>query len=143
MKKLKTMSKLSFLLVSALILVMSFASCDKDSDSSSASIEGKWLFSKTSIDGGVEEDFPNIPGCTKDNLDFRAGGIYAETHYFPEDNCNFETSQGNWVKSGNKITVTDKFDVTAEITIVSLTSTTLKLSAVFEGVTNSATLTRN
>jgi hypothetical protein len=141
MKKLKTISKLSFLLVSVLILVMSFASCDKDSDSSSDSIEGKWFFSKTSIDG-VEEDYPNIPGCTKDNLDFRVGGIYADTYYFPEDNCNFETSQGNWVKSGNKITVTDEFDVT-EYTIVSLTSTTLKLSVVFDGVTYSAALTRN
>lgn len=142
MKKLKTMSKLSFLLVSVLILVMSFASCDKDSDSSSDSIEGKWFFSKTSIDG-VEEDYPNIPGCTKDNLDYRAGGVYVETYFFPEDNCNFETSQGNWVKSGNIITETDEFGGVIKYTIVSLTSTTLKLSVVSDGVTYSAALTRN
>ena len=86
MKILKTMSKLSLLLVSALILVMSFSSCDKDSettpvteekpDTSKYSLVGVWK-TTSAVLNGVEKIGGANPVDSEFNYIYEEGIIYS------------------------------------------------------------------
>ena len=135
------MKKAIIFFVFTLVLGMSFPSCSSSDDpSNSASIVGKWNFSKMSaVVNGVpspEMDYDgNESGCPKDYLEFKSGGVYNEADY-DGSSCILDIYAGTWVQNGNTITITEGTDViTAEI--VSITSTVLKLKAseVDNGVT--------
>jgi len=128
-----SMKKTIMFFVFTLGLVMFFPSCSSDDDSSnSASVVGKWNFSKMStVINGVaspEMDYDgNETGCAKDFLEFKSGGIYTETDYFGSA-CELDSSTGTWIQSGSTITITEGPDViTAQV--ISVTSSVLKVKA--------------
>jgi hypothetical protein len=125
--------KVIILFVSALVLGMTFASCSNDDDSPApASVEGKWNFSKMSetVNGvtSSEEDYDgNEPGCVKDYIEFKAGGVFNESDYFDlGSGCELDLTIGTWSKSGNIITITLEGVVTS-VEVVSVSSSVLKV----------------
>lgn len=127
------MKKAIIFFVFTLVLGMIFPSCsNNDDDSNSASILGKWNFSKMSaVVNGVtspEIDYDgNESGCPKDYLEFKSGGVYNEGDY-DSSACVLGIYAGTWVQTGNTLTITEGTDViSAEI--VSVTSSMLKLKA--------------
>src|SRR5688572_27208136 len=136
------MKKVSILFVSALALGMTFTSCNKDDDNAAAtpSLEGKWNFNKMSVthDGvtSPEMDYEdNMPGCSKDFIELKAGGIYNEGDYV-DDACTLEQYTGTWAKNNNTVSVNTDGE-TDEFEIVSVTNTDLKVKSTFteEGMT--------
>lgn len=79
--------------------------------------------------------YEHAAGCEKDYLEFLGGGVLNDVSYFNNgESCEEFSDQGTWSKSGNTLTVTyDGESFTA--TIVTLDSTTLKISITedFEG----------
>jgi len=127
------MKKLIVLIVFALVSGMNFTSCSSDDDSTpSASIVGKWNYSKMStIVNGVpspEIDWEgNEPGCPKDYVEFKTGGVLNEGDYLGS-NCELNTFVGTWSQNGNNITITEgPISLSAEI--ISVTSSSLKFKA--------------
>jgi hypothetical protein len=137
------MKKLSVLFVAIMALGMSFTSCSKDDDeTTSASIEGKWNYSKvqTTLAGQAipEQDYPSTPGCSKDYLEFKADGV-ANLGYYEDSACKLDLETTKWTKDGNKLTI-----VSDEVyEIVSITNTILKIKYTYSegGVSYSVTLT--
>lgn len=134
--KLK-MKKLSILLGAALMMGMTFASCSSDDDSSSVSDEalvGKWNYSKikTSINGHAtpEVDYQdNQAGCSADYVELFANGVTTDGDYYDSD-CTLDESDGTWTRDGKVITVT-KFGTTQDFTVVSVSSSKMKLKATY------------
>jgi len=127
------MKKAIIFFVFTLVLGMVFPSCSSnDDDSNSASVVGKWNFSKMSaVINGVtspEIDYDgNESGCPKDYLEFKSGGVYNGGDY-DGSACALGISAGTWVQTGNTLTITEGTDViSAEI--ISVTSSMLKLKA--------------
>jgi hypothetical protein len=139
------MKKIIVLFVSALVIGMTFTSCSNDDDSPApapASVEGKWIFSRVSVtENGVvtiaEEDYEHTPGCIKDYIELKSGGVYNEAFYFGSD-CALDLSTGTWYKNGNIITATIEGDVSST-EVVSVSSSVLKVKSseteTVEGVT--------
>nr|WP_314895494.1 lipocalin family protein [uncultured Flavobacterium sp.] len=136
------MRKISILFVSALVLGMTFTSCSNDDNSPApapASVEGKWNFSKISetVNGvtSPEVDYDHEPGCNKDYIELKAGGVFNEVYYFGSD-CASDLNTGTWSKSGNIITIT-LGGVVASVEVVSVSSSVLKVkfSETYEGIT--------
>jgi len=135
------MKKVIILFVSALALGMAFTSCNNDDDSPAptpASVEGKWNFSKISetVNGvtSPEEDYGHEPGCNKDYIELKAGGVFNEANY-SGSNCALDLSTGTWSKSGNIITITlGGVGVSGEV--VSVSSSVLKVKFSEIGTTN-------
>ena len=127
------MKKIIILFVFTLVSVLNFTSCSNDDDSPSPatdSIVGKWNFSKlsTTIDGVTSPEFDyddNDPGCPKDFLEFKTGGVFNEGEY-SGSSCVLDSSSGTWTQSGSTITITEGTDVIT-VQLVSVTSTTLKV----------------
>ncbi|UOK42268.1 MULTISPECIES: lipocalin family protein [Flavobacterium] len=127
------MKDIYILFVSALVLGLSFASCNEDDDSSnsSAQLEGKWIFSKEgSITDGNEElwDYEgNEDGCSKDYIMVNSNGSLTDVDYDSTDSpCQMFTTNGTWTRSGNNLTINiEEISFTGEI--VNLTSRELKL----------------
>ncbi|MGV7106732.1 lipocalin family protein [Flavobacterium sp. U410] len=119
------MKKVLFLFVSTLVLGLT--SCNKDDDSSSASIEGKWAYSQWGIGASGQEAFSNYENdCASqgDYIEFVSGGT-ATDHYF-NSSCEDEATSGTWAKEGNTLTLTiDGETETAEI--ITLDGSTLKV----------------
>lgn len=146
------MKKVIILFVSVLALGMTFTSCSNDDDSpapapASASVEGKWNFSKVSVtENGVvtipEEDWEHEPGCIKDYIELKAGGVYNEVYYIGSV-CELDSSAGTWSKSGNIITITLEGGeiISAEIASVSSSVLKVKISETDAGITTVTTLT--
>ncbi len=137
------MKKLSILFVSVLALGLSFTSCSKDDDnnSTSTSVEGKWNYSKISVDfpgvPAVDQDYPSQnPTCGKDFVEFKANGV-ANFGYYSSD-CKVVTDPSTWKQDGNKLTVDGD---TSEI--ISNTGSVLKLKSTETegGVTVSSVIT--
>ena len=139
------MKKVSVLFVLVLAFAMTFvSSCSNDDNDSpkpvTATVEGKWNFSKISavIDGvpSAEEDYDdNEPGCPKDFIEFKSGGVYTAGDYYNSEG-QLETSTGTWSKSGTILTITTE-GVSTPVEVVSVSSTVLKIkfSDTFEGIT--------
>jgi hypothetical protein len=128
------MKKFIILIVFALVSGMNFTSCSSDDDdsSSSSSIIGKWNYSTMStIVNGVaspEIDWEgNEPGCPKDYVEFKTGGVLNEGDYSGSA-CELGTLSGTWSLNGNTITITEgPISLSAEL--VSVTSSLLKFKA--------------
>lgn len=126
------MKKVAILFISVLSLGLSLTSCNKDdgstdSNTTSASLEGKWSYSKIDYSpvGGVE-DYPfNNEGCSKNFLELKANGITSEGEYFG-DECTLDLYAGTWTKDGNTITVTSE-EWSNVYTLVSVSATELRL----------------
>ncbi|CAM3671093.1 hypothetical protein FSS13T_13340 [Flavobacterium saliperosum S13] len=129
------MKKITILFASALVLGLSFASCNKDDDSSSASssasLEGKWNFSKEDIivDGNevLVNYSGNESGCSKDYIMINTNGTISSVDYDSFENpCEVFTDNGTWLRSGNSLVVTLGGETfTSEI--LALTSSELKV----------------
>ncbi|ESU21297.1 hypothetical protein FCR2A7T_05940 [Flavobacterium cauense R2A-7] len=129
------MKKITILFAFALVLGLSFASCNKDDDSSSssssASLEGKWNFSKedtTVDDTEILVDYNgNESGCSKDYIMINANGTISSVDYDSFNSpCEVFTDNGTWVRSGNSLSVTLGGETfTSEI--LTLTSSELKV----------------
>ena len=131
------MKKLVILFLSVLSSGLLLTSCSDD-DGDEASINGKWEFYQTGFAFGGQEElelYEHAAGCEKDYLEFLGGGVLNDVSYFNNgESCEEFSDQGTWSKSGNTLTVTyDGESFTA--TIVTLDSTTLKISITedFEG----------
>jgi hypothetical protein len=128
---MKNMKKKLF--VCALVLSTVLFSCSKDDSpsTSSSEIEGKWNYNKLSYSqSGVttpEVDHPeNETGCTKDFVEFKAGGILNIGDY--TTGCAFTQYPGTWTKAGNNLTVSaPSVGMSDTFEIVSVTATELKL----------------
>ena len=125
------MKKIVLLFVSVLSAGLLLTSCNKDDDSgSSASLEGKWYFSKNGamVDGNeFLVDYVNECPTKKDYLEIASNGTFANVSYF-DDCTTTDIFSGTWVRTGDVITTTVAGETPESGTILSLTSSTLKLS---------------
>ena len=118
------------LIVGASIAFTACSSEDSSTGDSSVNLIGKWEnFQEGSIVNGQEVLLPyeHAVGCSKDNLQFLAGGVFKEYSY---DNfntpCELYFSTGTWTRVGDIITISASgFTNNAEILI--LDATTLKV----------------
>ena len=139
------MKKLIMLFVFTLVSSLNFTSCTSDNESSSSSsIVGKWNFSKVSItSSGVtspEEDWDeNEPGCPKNYVEFKTGGVFNDASY-SGSTCVLDISSGTWAQSGSTVTLTDGTEVIT-FQVVSVTSSTLKVKVT--ETDNGVTITLN
>lgn len=119
------MKKLALLFVA--VLAAGVTSCSKDDDSSSASLEGKWEYSK---EGGIIQgqevlsNYAHAAGCDKDFTQISATTIV--NHEFSGDDCLESTYSETYTRNGNTLTFTDGTDVFT-VTILQLDNTTLKI----------------
>lgn len=129
------MKRISILLVSVLILGISFSSCSDDISGpvDMNLIAGKWLFNKsTATSNGITIPysttyFKNEDGCEKDYIDILKGGNVTNGNFAPD--CALTVKAGTWSESGNTITITvtgTSFDGT--FNVVSLSSNELILT---------------
>lgn len=122
----------------AMTLISSCSNNDDDNNSNpvEVSVEGKWNFSKVSIDGvsSAEIDYDdNELGCPKDYIELKSGGVLNVGDYYNSE-CLLEISTGTWSKSGSIITITND-EISIPFEVVSLSNTVLKVkySETFEG----------
>lgn len=123
------MKKLLILFLSVATSGLLLTSCSDDDES--ASINGKWEFYQTGFSFGGQEElefYEHSEGCNKDYLEFLGGGVLNDVSYFNNgESCEEFSDQGSWSKNGNTLTVTYDGE-TYVATIVTLDSTTLKIS---------------
>ena len=111
------MKKIIYLALSVIFLTFSSCSSDSSSNSSDATVVGKWKPTNYSI----PEDYE--PCDYLGWIDIKSNGNYDEY-----DQCIDETISGVWVKNGQTLTVTSsQFSIPIAFTIVSLTQTTMVL----------------
>ena len=137
------MKKLLILFVAVATASLTFTSCSKDS-AAAPSIVGKWAYSKSgTIVSGQEvlQDHNHAATCTKDHMEFLAGGTFTDKSY-SGSSCDESTASGTWTKSGSTFTVTFDQQPPIVTTIASLTSTALKLTFTDSGTTYIITFTR-
>ena len=119
------MKNLALLFVAA--LAIGTTSCNKDDDSSSASLEGKWEYSR---EGGIIQgqevltNYVHETGCAKDFAQISSTSIV--DHEFSGSDCLEETYTLNYTRNGNTITITEGGEVFTA-TILQLDNTTLKI----------------
>jgi hypothetical protein len=136
--------KKSILFASALVLGLTFTSCSKDEDGAVGSVEGKWSYSKYSMtSGGIttpEQDYmDNEAGCSKDYIELLASGVSNEGDYFGSD-CALDITTGTWAQSGNTVTLSIPGDDSLELTVVSVSSTKLKVKETYTDVGTTYTI---
>ncbi|MBF01329.1 MAG: hypothetical protein CMP77_15320 [Flavobacterium sp.] len=122
------------LMVSALALAgLTFTACgDDDGGGSSASLEGKWYFSKTGTAVGGQEafiDYDHEEGCEKDYVEFVEGGVYRDVSHWSD--CETDVETDSWSRSGNTITIGEGTDAVSG-TIKKLTGSELRVSTTEE-----------
>ncbi|MBY8963643.1 hypothetical protein KJK34_12840 [Flavobacterium sp. D11R37] len=122
------------LMVSALALAgLTFTACGSDDDGgSSASLEGKWYFSKTGTAAGGQEvfiDYDHEEGCEKDYVEFVEGGVYRDVSHWSD--CETDVETDSWSRSGNTITIGEGADAVSG-TIKKLTGSELRVSTTEE-----------
>lgn len=124
----KQMKRRSVFLATAFAVGLMFTSCSSDDSSSSASgsLEGKWNFETVKYNNLPEEGYEgNQTGCAKDYLQFKANGVYTNGDY--EDGCQLTTTNGEYTRSGNTVTLDGDVG-----TITKLTSSEMKVRTVVE-----------
>ena len=127
------MKKLSILTLSFVALSMSLVSCSKDDNNgstTSASLVGKWEYSKegSTVNGQevLEAYTGNETGCSKDYIDVTATAVTDVDYDSTNTPCEMTTYTINYTKTGNTlITTFNGMEFTS--TIVTLTSTELKI----------------
>jgi hypothetical protein len=126
------MKKTIISFVFALFLGVVFTSCSKDDSpsSASASLVGKWNYSKISFTiNGVtspEIDYDDDePGCSKDYIEFKTAGVYNEGDY-SGTTCVLDLTVGTWSQTGSQLTITAD-GTPAALEVLSITSSTLKV----------------
>ena len=132
----KTLSILLFFVSTSLL----FTACSSDDDSgatTSGELVGKWeFFQEGEIVNGQEilEPYEHAAGCSKDNLEFEAGGVFKSNIYYNfQAPCGLYTETGTWTRNGNVITVVSILGGTEEIQILVVDATTLKVRYEDEG----------
>lgn len=109
-----------------------FIGCSSDDDAGATTTDlvGKWeFFQEGTIVNGQEDlvTYEHAAGCSKDNHEFLAGGVFKSNFYDNFDApCELFTAQGTWSRNGNMITAT-VFGQTQTIEILTLNATTLKV----------------
>lgn len=120
------------------VLSLGVVSCSSDDDSG-ASIHGKWYFNKVGF-GTFLIDYDHECTTQKDYFEFLASGILNEANH--DVNCEASVESGTWAKTGNQLSISfDDEDLVFEI--VELKKSTLKLIGEVEGISVTATFTRN
>lgn len=124
------MKKLILLFV-ACVSLTTITSCSKDDDSSSASLEGKWEWSKEGFSANGQEvlsNYEHTAGCSKDYIVITSTTV--SDHTFESNGtggCSEDIFNTTYTRSGNTLTVgTGALASTAQI--ASLTGSTLKIT---------------
>lgn len=129
---MKKVLKMSVLFVATAF----FASCSSSDDGNSVSgnLEAKWTPIKTvSKVGGIsdtENYQDNEPGCEKDYLQFLADGTVKNAIYFKNTTnvCTEDSAiDGNWVKDGSSLTITNSSEYNGVYTIRKLNGSELQV----------------
>ena len=111
------MKKIIYLALSVIFLNFSSCSSDSSSNSSVATVVGKWKATNYSIPEN------NEPCDYLSWVDIKSNGNYDEY-----DQCYDETYTGTWVKNDQTLTLTSsQLSIPTAFTIVSLTETTMVL----------------
>jgi hypothetical protein len=136
------MKKTSILFLLTLILGTVFTSCTKDISGpvDMNYLVGKWNFSKSTASSSgftlpYSTDYlKNEDGCTKDYIEFIAGGVVKFGNYTP--NCVFEEKVGTWSQSGNSILIAvtgSSFNGTFNVASLSASELILKIDGTYSG----------
>lgn len=126
------MKKLILLFV-ACVSLTSITSCSNDDDNSSASLEGKWEFSKYGYSFAGQEflfDYEHTSGCTKDYIVFTSNTT--TNHSFSSNGsggCIEDIDNATYTRNGNVLTSNDG----ESVEIASISNTTLKFKLLYEG----------
>ena len=121
------MKKITLLFISIITIGLTYVSCNKDDDEKTAAIEGKWIFSKEGETESTLADYEHTVGCDKDYIVISSDGKITSYSYGKEgSSCIQEVYTGNWVRNGNKVTITYDEDEIYEIEIANLTNSELK-----------------
>lgn len=123
------------MLLLLLCVSITFTACSNDDDSTtpdtSGNLEGKWEFyQEGEIVNGQEilESYEHAAGCSKDNLEFLAAGVFKSNIYDNFDApCQLFSETGTWSKNGNVITVVSILGGSEEKQILMLDANTLKV----------------
>lgn len=138
--------------ISVLLLATAFfASCSSDDDGNSISgnLEAKWTPIKTvlkALGSSQTQNYDaNEAGCDKDYFQFQADGTLKKAIYNRNINneCAEESANdGNWMKDGASLTITNSSDYNGEYTIRKLNGTELQIQTTqpVAGVTTTITL---
>lgn len=124
------MKKIILLFVAVLGISSTFVSCSKSDSSDSASIVGKWEFSKEGVIVNGQEvltNYVHTTGCTKDYSQFFDNNTMVD-HSFenPGTGCTEYLDSYTYVKNGNTLTLTQG-TYSISTTIQTLSSSTLKV----------------
>ena len=135
------MKKISILVASAFVFLLSFISCSSDDDSSGniGSVIGKWNYAseKTSVNGTVvyDEVYEHQTGCEKDYYEILENGTAIDGEYFGAS-CTLTTFSDTYTRSGNTLTVEEGGEtVVYQIVVANSTKMVLRTSESFEGIT--------
>lgn len=124
------MKKLILLFITSVTL-LSITSCSNDDDNSSASIEGKWEFSKFGYSLGGQEflfDYEHSLGCTKDYVIITSNTTTNHSFFNNGTSCEEEIDNVTYTRNGNVLTSSNGEDVE----IISISNTTLKFKILYE-----------
>lgn len=125
------MKKLTILFVSALVMGLSFVSCNKDDDDDAPAIEGKWQISQEGESLTALAPAENEGNCGLTTVDITAGGAFKINGFdYEESVCTPFVESGTWTRKDNSLTV--KTDETIVFEILELTESTLKVKSVDE-----------
>lgn len=136
------MKKTSILVLLTLVLGTFFTSCTKDISGpvDMDYLVGKWNFNKSTASSSgftipyTTDYLKNEDGCTKDYIEFIAGGIVKFGDYKP--NCVFEEKIGTWSQNGNSIIINvvgSTFNGTFDVASLSATELILKIDGTYNG----------
>lgn len=137
------MKKIALLLVTIISIGLATVSCSKKD--SETSIEGKWIIiQEGKIVNGQEllNAHVNEATCEKDNTVFSSGGGAKDYDYRKLNGvCKEEITSYSYSRNGNELKINySSGEVTG--TILNLTDTELKVSAVSNGITSVAVFTK-
>jgi hypothetical protein len=125
------MKKIKFVLFSVLALGLTAVSCgDDDSSSTSASLEGKWVYAKEGVAAQGQEvlqDYQHTAGCEKDYMLISSTTVKDVWFNNDGEGCEEDSETSNYTRSGNTISIVEG-GVTNTATIEKVTATELKIS---------------
>jgi len=122
------MKKLILLFV-ACVSLTSITSCSSDDDNSSASLEGKWEYSKEGFASNGQEiltDYDHATGCNKDFIQITATTVSDHEFFNNGDGCEEDIFTVAYSRSGNTLTIGTGVDASVA-QIVTLNGSTLKV----------------
>ena len=137
------MKKITILFLSVMTLGLSVTSCSSDDDDDSASIVGKWEYTKEgySVAGQEDlEDYEHLTQCGRDNIEFLTDGSF-KTQFFEieEEECITQNGNGEYVRDGKKLTIKgteeDPEESVSEILFIDENTLKIKTDVTFEGQT--------